>query len=99
MKLHGIGVVGTRRPGKYGLKQTAYWVKELVEAGVCINSGLAYGVDTAAHREALDAGGKTVAVLGSGINVIYPGKNSGLARRIIEHGGAIITEYPPDYTA
>ncbi|MDX1591343.1 MAG: DNA-processing protein DprA [Balneolaceae bacterium] len=96
LRLHGIAVVGTRRPGKYGLKQTAFWVKELVEAGICINSGLAYGVDTAAHRETLDAGGKTVAVLGSGINVIYPGKNSGLARRIVEHGGAIITEYPPD---
>ena len=96
LKLQGIGVVGTRRPGRYGYAQTGKWVKELVNSGICINSGLAYGVDTAAHREALDAGGKTVAVLGSGINVIYPGKNSGLAQRIIEQEGAIISEYPPD---
>lgn len=92
----GIGVVGTRRPGRYGLVQTVEWVKQLVNSSITVNSGLAYGVDTAAHREALDAGGKTVAVLGSGINVIYPGRNSGLAKRITEQGGALITEYLPD---
>jgi DNA processing protein len=96
LKFHGIGVVGTRRPGRYGIAQTGKWVRELVNSGICINSGLAYGVDTAAHKEALDAGGKTVAVLGSGINVIYPWKNSGLAKRIIEQEGALISEYPPD---
>ncbi|WP_158278671.1 DNA-processing protein DprA [Rhodohalobacter mucosus] len=92
----GIGVVGTRRPGRYGLSQTVEWVKNLVSSNVSVNSGLAYGVDTAAHRETLDAGGKTVAVLGSGINVIYPARNSGLAKRITEQGGALITEYPPN---
>jgi DNA processing protein len=92
---HGIGVVGTRRPGKYGLEQTAVWSQHLSQNGLCINSGLAYGVDAAAHQAALDAGGTTVAVLGSGIDVIYPARNSRLAAKMMENGGAVITEYPP----
>lgn len=91
----GIGVIGTRQPGKYGLEQTAYWTKLLVQNNVCINSGLAYGVDARAHQTAVDCKGKTVAVLGSGIDNIYPHKNSRLAQKIIETGGAIITEFPP----
>ena len=95
LNLDGIAVIGTRRPGKYGVNQAGEWVNRLVENGMCINSGLAYGIDSVAHREALQAGGKTVAVLGSGIDVLYPAKNSFLVHRMIEKGGAVITEYPP----
>lgn len=95
LNLDGIAVIGTRRPGKYGVNQAGEWVKKLVENSLCINSGLAYGIDAIAHREALRARGKTVAVLGSGIDVIYPAKNSSLVYSMIEKGGAVITEYPP----
>jgi len=91
----GIAVVGTRRASNYGLKQAKEWSGKLTEAGLCVNSGLAYGIDAASHKSALESGGKTVAVLGSGIDVIYPAKNSRLASKIIENGGAIITEFKP----
>jgi DNA processing protein len=91
----GIAVIGTRKPGTYGMKQASQWSEILSGAGLCINSGLAYGVDTLAHKGALASGGKTVAVLGSGIDVIYPAKNSHIAQKIIETGGAVITEQPP----
>ncbi|WP_234572812.1 DNA-processing protein DprA [Rhodohalobacter sp. 614A] len=91
----GLAMVGTRRPGKYGLKQAEMWAQKLTAAGLCVNSGLAYGIDAASHRATLESGGKTVAVLGSGIDVIYPSRNSKLANDIIEQGGAIITEQPP----
>ncbi len=91
----GIAIIGTRNPSRYGMEQAAKWATLLSDTGICINSGLAYGVDAIAHRNTLDAGGKTVAVLGSGIDVIYPYKNKPIAERIIENGGAVITEYPP----
>lgn len=91
----GIAVVGTRNPGKYGLDQAREWCKKLVENRICINSGLAYGIDSAAHQTAVKNSGKTIAVLGSGIDWIYPEKNRKLASKIIETGGAIITEFPP----
>lgn len=91
----GIAIIGTRRPGNYGMKQTAEWAKLISEAGICVNSGLAYGVDALAHRTAVNSGGKTIAVLGSGIDVLYPARNSKIAIQIIETGGAVITEYPP----
>lgn len=99
-KLPGLAVIGTRRAGAYGLGETENWVKNLVANGLCINSGLAYGVDAKAHQAALEQGGKTIAVLGSGIDVLYPAKNSRLASKIIESGGIIVSEYipgtPPD---
>jgi DNA processing protein len=91
----GVAIIGTRRPSKYGMDQAYKWAKALAEAGLCINSGLAYGVDTIAHKSTIESGGKTVAVLGSGIDVIYPSKNKYIAERIIETGGAVITEYQP----
>lgn len=91
----GLAVVGTRRPGKYGLKQAEEWAQKITSAGLCVNSGLAYGIDAASHRSVLESGGKTVAVLGSGIDVIYPSRNTKLAFDIMEQGGAVITEYPP----
>jgi len=95
LKNDGIAVIGTRRPGKYGLNQTKKWTGLLSKAGLCINSGLAYGVDAAAHKAAVQSGGKTVAVLGSGIDIIYPAKNSRIAREIVDAGGAVITEFKP----
>jgi DNA processing protein len=94
-KTPGIAVVGTRNPGRYGLQQADEWTDALVRSGITINSGLAYGVDAKAHQKALAAGGKTIAILGSGIDVIYPAKNAPLASKIIESGGAVASEYPP----
>ncbi|HUP27417.1 MAG TPA: DNA-processing protein DprA [Chloroflexia bacterium] len=90
-----VGVVGTRRATTYGREVTAKLSAGLAEAGVTVVSGLARGIDTVAHLAALDAGGRTIAVLGSGPDVIYPPENRNLARRIVEEGGgAIISEYP-----
>lgn len=92
-----IAVVGTRRPTRYGLETTETLVRNLVDAGVPIVSGLATGIDTAVHRAALDAGGTTIAVLGSGVDdaSLFPPENRGLARRIAESGGAVLSEHPP----
>lgn len=90
-----VAVVGTRNPGRYGLSQAEYWSRELTGRGIGINSGLAYGIDACAHKTAVECGGSTVAVLGSGIDWIYPRKNRGLAAKMIQQGGAVITEYPP----
>ena len=88
-----VAVVGSRRATSYGLMTTGKLSGELACRGVCIVSGLARGVDTAAHRGALQAGGKTIGVLGCGIDVIYPPEHKTLAQQIIEHG-ALISEYP-----
>lgn len=89
-----VAIVGTRRVTAYG-KEMAYRISfDLAKAGVTIVSGLALGVDGVAHRAALEAGGRTLAVLGSGIDVLYPGRHRDLAGKI-EEQGAVITEYPP----
>ncbi|CAN5429077.1 DNA-processing protein DprA [soil metagenome] len=95
LQKQGVAIVGTRNPGKYGLQQAEKWSKIIAGSGLSINSGLAYGVDSKAHRTAVENGGTTVAVLGSGIDWIYPQKNRGLAEEICKNGGAVITEYPP----
>ncbi len=86
-----IGVVGTRRPTPYGIRMTRRIVEALVEAGFTIVSGGAYGIDTVAHRTAIDSGGKTVAILGSGLDVPYPWRN----RRLFDEITGLISEYPP----
>jgi len=100
LSVPGIAVVGTRRATSYGLNMAKQYSKKLVENGLAVVSGLAYGTDAAAHKATLEVGGKTIAVLGSGIDVIYPQKNAGLAAEIVENGGAVITELlpgtPPD---
>ncbi len=88
-----IGIVGTRSPSNYGVQVTEKLTKELTKIGFTIVSGLARGIDTIAHRTALKSGGRTVAVLGSGLNFIYPTENKKLAAQI-EESGAILTEYP-----
>ncbi len=89
-----VAVVGTRKPTRYGLKQTEIFTEELVRRGLTIVSGLARGIDTRAHKTALAAEGKTIAVLGSGPDYVYPPENKTLFREIAEKG-LIVTEYPP----
>ncbi|HKJ66516.1 MAG TPA: DNA-processing protein DprA, partial [bacterium] len=87
-----IAVVGTRASSGYGHRITGELTGELVRNGFTIVSGLARGIDTQAHQSALEAGGRTIAVLGSGIDNIYPHENTGLAREIAQRGG-VCTEY------
>ena len=91
-----VAVVGSRKPTTYGRAVSQQLVSELARRGVIVVSGLAIGHDGLAHRTCLDAGGTTVAVIGNGLNDIYPHRNQGLANDIINSGGAIISEYPPD---
>ena len=93
-----VAVVGSRRATAYGKQVTAQLAGELARAGVVIVSGLAIGIDSIAHRAALDSGGLTIAVLPSGLDTIYPASHYQLAQSIIEQGGALITEYPPGST-
>jgi DNA processing protein len=90
----GIAVVGTRQPTPYGAGMASVLSRDLAQRGVVIMSGMARGVDTCAHRAALDAGGPTVAVWGTGIDVIYPRENKRLAEEIVDRGGCIVTEFP-----
>lgn len=89
-----LAVVGSRRASRGGKAFARQVASDLASAGICIVSGLARGIDTAAHRGALDANGKTVAVLGCGIDQIYPAENNELFLQI-ETQGAILSEYPP----
>lgn len=91
---HAVALVGSRRCTDYGSTVTARLVREMAADNTVIVSGLAYGIDTAAHAAAVDCGLPTVAVLGHGLDTIYPSQNRGLAKRIVEHGGALVTEYP-----
>lgn len=88
-----IGIVGTRRATGYGTDMTRRISTDLASAGVTIVSGLALGVDTVAHRAALDAGGRTIAVCGCGLDTIYPPRNRNLAGRVVE-SGAMVSEFP-----
>jgi DNA processing protein len=93
--MHSIAVVGTRSPSDYGRQVTEHFCARFAAAGVTVVSGLAMGIDTVAHRATLRAGGRTIAVLGSGILNIYPGVNSGLADTISEQG-CVLSELPLD---
>ena len=89
-----LAVVGTRGMTYYGRKQTERLSRGLVQAGFTIVSGMARGVDGAAHRSAIDAGGRTIAVLGSGFQNIFPPEHKDLFHQIAEHG-AVLSEFPP----
>ena len=91
-----VAVVGTRRPTPYGLEVTALIAGGLAEAGLVIVSGLAVGIDAAAHRAALEAGGRTIAVLGSSLDKLYPKRHAGLAAEITAAGGMVISQFRPD---
>ena len=90
-----ISVVGSRSPSVYGKLAAEKLSAELVRDGITIVSGFARGIDSVAHRSALDSGGRTIAVLGCGVNIIYPPEQRGLFFRIIDNG-AVISEYPFD---
>lgn len=96
-KLPAMAVVGTRQITSYGKLVTERIVKSLVQAGLVVVSGLARGVDTTAHQAALLSQGKTIAVLGAGLNNIYPAENRQLSEKIIASGGLVICEHPPSY--
>lgn len=90
----GVAVVGTRHPTPYGVGMAERLSCDLAARGLVIFSGMARGTDTAAHRGALNAHGKTVAVWGTGIDQVYPKENAKIADRILASGGAIISEFP-----
>lgn len=89
-----IAVVGTRKITSYGREVTAKITEMLVSAGYTIVSGLAFGVDAAAHQATIENNGKTIAVLGCGVDICSPRENINLYNRILETGGAIVSEYP-----
>jgi DNA processing protein len=89
-----IAIVGTRTPTDSGIDECRYITKWFVERGYCVVSGLARGIDAVTHDTCLTFGGKTIAVLPSGIGNIYPKENLNLSERILESGGLFISEYP-----
>lgn len=90
-----LAVVGSRDASPYGLKTAQHLSRQLAGLGITIVSGLALGIDTAAHQGALAGRGRTVAVLGCGLDVVYPRQNQSLFKEIIATGGAVISEFPP----
>lgn len=90
-----VAVVGTRQATPDGIRRATRVAREMVQAGFTITSGLAAGIDTAAHRAALNAGGRTVAVIGTGIDRVYPKENAALAEEIVSSGGCIISQFFP----
>lgn len=98
-----VAIVGTRRASEVGLRAADHLAGDLARAGLTVISGLAYGIDIAAHRAALAAGGRTIAVLGSGVDHVYPSRHAPVVREILERDlGAIVSEFPlgtpPDAT-
>ena len=89
-----LGVVGSRRCSTYGQNSALMLARDLAQRGVTIVSGFARGIDAAAHRGALEAGGRTVAVLGTGIDEVYPRDHKALAGEILERGGALVSQFP-----
>ena len=93
-----VAIVGSRRMTQYGKEVTENLVQNLVAHGLTIVSGLARGIDTEAHQAALSVGGRTIAVLGCGLDLVYPPENTFLAGKIIQNG-ALLSEYPLGYPA
>jgi DNA processing protein len=89
-----LAIVGSRKVSTYGREVTKLLATELARQGITIISGLAFGVDSIAHQAALEAGGRTIAVLPSPLEAIYPASHRQLARHIMEQGGALVSEYP-----
>src|SRR3989442_15373082 len=89
-----VAIVGSRRPSPYGEAVAEQLASDLARAGVIVVSGLALGIDAAAHRGALNGGGITVAVMGTGVDLVYPAANSRLAEQILAAGGALVSQFP-----
>lgn len=94
-----VAIVGTRAASAYGKGVARRFAAELGAAGCCIISGLALGIDAAAHQGALGAGAPTAGVLGSGHERFFPARNRALAEQMLEHGGAVVSPYPPEQPA
>lgn len=94
-----VAVVGTRAPSEDGRRLAGRLASELGAAGVCVVSGLALGIDAAAHAGALRAGARTIGVLGGGHERFFPPRNAELARRIVADGGAVVSPFPPEQPA
>lgn len=91
-----IAIVGSRDATTYGKKYAAQFANSIARSNITVVSGLAIGIDSVAHENSIGEAGKTIAVLGSGFNHIYPKENENLFKEIIEKGGLIISEYPPN---
>lgn len=89
-----VAIVGSRKADAYGLTTAERFGRGIASRGVAVVSGMAYGIDAAAHRGALDADGPTIAVLGSGLLNVYPREHARLAQRIADSGGAVLSEFP-----
>src|SRR5258708_36700275 len=89
-----VAIVGSRRPSPYGEAVGEQLATELARAGVIVVSGLAIGIDSAAHRGCINGGGVTVAVMGTGVDIVYPAANVNLAEEIIASGGALVSQFP-----
>ena len=92
--LPSVAVIGSRNCSTYGQNASEMLSHDLASRGICIVSGLARGIDSAAHRGAIKAGGRTIAVLGTGLDSVYPKENTKLAAEIIDSGGAVVTQFP-----
>lgn len=90
----GVAVIGSRMCSTYGENASEMLARDLASRGISIISGLARGIDTAAHRGAIRAGGKTIAVMGTGIDAVYPKENTRLVREILDSGGALVSQFP-----
>ena len=96
LQKNSIAIVGTRKCTDYGKKYAQKFAQKLAQANVCIISGLARGIDTIAHYSSMNKIGKTIAVIGSGFKHIYPEENRYLYNQILQNGGCIVSEYPPE---
>jgi len=94
LSLPQLAIVGSRNPSGGGSENAERFAHYMAERGFAITSGLALGIDAAAHRGALRAGGKTIAVMGTGIDLVYPSRHRQLAQEIIDSGGALVSEFP-----
>lgn len=92
-----LSVVGSRKMTAYGAQTVDFIIPPLVKSDVSIISGFMYGIDTRAHHKTLSAGGKTIAILGNGLNYLYPAENRQLYEDILSNGGCVISEYPDDF--
>lgn len=89
-----VAIVGTRKPSAYGREIATKIASECAKNGIVVVSGLALGIDSIAHRAAIDSGGKTIAILANGVDKIYPRSHEDLGQRILQTNGAILSEYP-----
>ncbi len=94
ISLASVGIVGSRRCSSYGLEQSELFSKEIVSSDLAIISGGARGIDAAAHRGAINNGGRTAVVLGSGLSVLYPPEHKNLFKEIVSQGGIVLSEFP-----